>query len=113
MLTGSHDSIANFAFAELKVDKFSGEPVDSDFVHTNRFVVLDKDYVVRGYYNGLDSASISKLARDIGLLMLEKDKNKKSEVFAAIIELKWLWLVIVVMVVVFVLFMSNRRKLNG
>lgn len=113
MLTGNNDSIANFAFAELKVDKFSDEPVDSDFVHTNRFVVLDKDYVVRGYYNGLDSAAMTKLARDIGLLMLEKDKTKKSAVFTAIINLKWLWLIIIVLVIVFVLFMSNRRKLNG
>ena len=113
MLTGNHDSIANFAFAELKVDKFSGEPVDSDFVHTNRFVVIDKNYVVRGYYNGLDSASMTKLARDIGLLMLEKDKTKKSEVFESIIDLKWLWLVIVMLVIGFVLFMSSHRKING
>jgi protein SCO1/2 len=112
-LTGSRDSIANFAFAELKVDKFSGEPVDSDFVHTNRFVVIDKDYVVRGFYNGLDSASMTKLARDIGLLMLEKDVNKKSGLFASIINLKWLWLIIVILVIVFVLFMNSRRKING
>ena len=82
-------------------------------LHTNRFVVLDKDYVVRGYYNGLDSAAMTKLARDIGLLMLEKDKTKKSELLASIINLKWLWLVVVVLVVCFVLFMSNRRKING
>ncbi len=113
MLTGNRDSIANFAFAELKVDKFSGEPVDSDFVHTNRFVVIDKDYVVRGYYNGLDSASMTKLARDIGLLMLEKDVNKKSGLFASIINLKWLWLIIVILVIAFVAFMSNRRKIDG
>ncbi|MBC7650114.1 MAG: SCO family protein, partial [Deinococcales bacterium] len=111
--TGNSDSIANFAFAELKVDKFSGEPVDSDFVHTNRFVVIDKNYVVRGYYNGLDSASMTKLARDIGILMLEKDVNKKSTLFASIISLKWLWLVIVILVIVFVVFMSSRRKING
>ena len=113
MLTGNHDSIAKFAFAELKVDKFSGEPVDSDFVHTNRFVVLDKNFVVRGYYNGLDSAALTKLARDIGLLMLEKDKTQKSELFASIINLKWLWLVIIILVGCFVLFMSSRRKING
>jgi protein SCO1/2 len=56
---------------------------------------------------------MTKLARDIGLLMLEKDKTKKSEVFTAILDLKWLWLIIIVLVVAFVLFMSSRRKLNG
>ena len=73
-LTGPKKSIYDFAFEELKVDKFSDEPVDSNFVHTNRFVVLDKNYMVRGFYDGLDSASLKQLARDIGILMMEKDK---------------------------------------
>lgn len=76
LATGNRDSIYNFAFEQLKVDKFSTEPVDPNFVHTNRFVLLDKNYHVRGYYNGLDSVSISKLARDIGLLMLSKNPNE-------------------------------------
>jgi protein SCO1/2 len=113
MLTGSKDSIAKFAFEQLKVDKFSGEPIDPDFVHTNRFVVLDKDYIVRGYYNGLDSTSISQLARDIGLLMLEKDKTKKSQLFIDIIDLRWLWLLVAVAVIAFITYMSKRRKVNG
>ena len=113
MLTGSRDSIYKFAFEELKVDKFSTEPISPDFVHTSRFVLIDRDYMVRGYYNGLDSSSLSKLARDIGLLMLEKDKKQKSEVFSQIIDLSWLWLVIVLLVTFFVLYMRGRRKLNG
>ncbi len=113
MLTGDPKKIAKFAFEELKVDEFSGEPIDSNFVHTNRFVVLDKDYVVRGYYNGLDSGAVSKLARDIGILMLEKNKKKKSAVFTQIIDLSWLWLIIVLAVTFFVFYMSKRRKING
>jgi protein SCO1/2 len=113
MLTGSKDSIYRFAYEELKVDKFSEEPMSPDFVHTTRFVLLDKDRYVRGYYNGLDSTSLSKLARDIGFLMLEKDKKKKSTVFMQIIDLSWLWLIIVLAVIFFVLYMRNRRKING
>jgi protein SCO1/2 len=113
MLTGSKDSIYRFAFEELKVDKFSEEPMSPDFVHTTRFVLLDKDRYVRGYYNGLDSSSLSKLARDIGLLMLEKDAKKKSTVFMQIIDLSWLWLIIIMLVIFFVLYMRKRRKING
>lgn len=113
MLTGNRDSIYRFAFEELKVDKFSTEPVSPDFVHTSRFVLIDKEYRVRGYYNGLDSASIGKLARDIGLLMLEKDKKQKSAVFSQIIDLSWLWFIIIVLVIFFVTYMRSRRKLNG
>jgi protein SCO1 len=74
MLTGSKDSIYNFVFQELKVDKYDPSvPIDPTFAHTQRFVLLDRDYNVRGYYKGLDTLSLSQLSRDIGVLMLEKD----------------------------------------
>ncbi len=113
MLTGTKDSIYKFAFEELKVDKFSNEPISPDFVHTSRFVLLDRNMVVRGYYDGLDtdSTSLPKLARDIGLLMLEKDKTQKSELFLEIIDLKWLWAIVVIIVFAFVLvFYFNKDK---
>lgn len=115
MLTGKKDSIYRFAFEELKVDKFSQEPISPDFVHTSRYVLLDRDMVVRGYYDGLnrDSGSLSQLARDIGLLMLEKDKKQPSAVLAEIVSLKWLWLVVLILVIAFVVYISNRRKING
>jgi protein SCO1/2 len=113
MLTGNRDSIYQFAFEELKVDKFSIEPISPDFVHTSRFILIDKDRYVRGYYNGLDSSSITKLARDIGLLMLEKDKKAPSTVFRQIIDLSWLWLLIVCTVIFFMVYMNGRRKING
>ncbi len=112
MLTGSRDSIYRFAFEELKVDKFSEEPVSPDFVHTSRYVLLDKDRVVRGYYNGLDSVSIGKLARDIGLLMLEKDTRQPSTVFREIIDLGWLWLLVALMITFFILYLRKKRKTN-
>ncbi|MDB5209907.1 MAG: cytochrome oxidase biosis protein Sco1/SenC/PrrC, putative copper metallochaperone [Sediminibacterium sp.] len=113
MLTGNRDSIYKFVFEELRVDKFSEEPISPDFVHTSRFVLIDKEHVVRGWYNGLDSVSLSKLSRDIGLLMLEKDKKQKSAVFSEILDLSWLWLIIVVLVIFFMVYMKGRRKING
>ncbi len=75
-LTGSKDSIYNFIFQELKVDKYDASgPLDPNFAHTQRFVLIDKDFNVRGFYNGLDSASLGQLAKDVGLLMLEKATN--------------------------------------
>ena len=53
------------------------------------------------------------MAKDVGLLMLEKDKTQKSEVFQAIKELKWLWVIIVAIVAVFVVIMIQNKKLNG
>jgi protein SCO1/2 len=112
LLTGNRDSIYNFAFEEMKVDKFSNEPISPDFVHTSRFVLIDKDMKVRGYYNGLDSASLLKLAKDVGYIMLEKDKNRKSKIFQDIIDLSWLWLIIAVLVGGFVYYFTSTRQKN-
>jgi protein SCO1/2 len=112
LLTGNRDSIYKFAFEEMKVDKFSEEPVSPDFVHTSRFVLIDRKMQVRGYYNGLDSISLMKLAKDVGYIMLEKDKKKKNKVFQDIVDLSWLWLVIVVLVTGFVYYFTSTRQKN-
>ena len=108
LLTGNRDSIYKFAFEELKIDKFSNEPITPDFVHTSRFILIDKKMQIRGYYYGLDSTSILKMAKDVGYLMLEKDKKKKSKIFQDIIDLSWLWLVIAVMVTGFVYYFNSK-----
>jgi protein SCO1/2 len=78
LLTGSKKNIYDFALNELKMGIADGEGVDSNFIHTQKMVVLDKDHVVRGYYDGLDSVALSKLAKDIVFIMLEKDKKTPS-----------------------------------
>lgn len=75
MLTGPRKEIYDFALNEFKMGLVDGEGVDSNFIHTQKMVLMDKDHIVRGYYNGLDSADLSKLANDIVFIMLEKDKN--------------------------------------
>lgn len=82
MLTGPKKRIYDFALNEMKLGLVDGEGVDTMFIHTSKFVLMDKDYVVRGYYDGLDTAALSAMARDIGLLMLEKDPRKKRNIFA-------------------------------
>ena len=81
MLTGSKKSIYDFALNELKLGLQDGEGVDSSFIHSQKFVLIDRDKIVRGYYNGLDTLSLRKLSIDIGLLMLEKDRKKKRNLF--------------------------------
>jgi len=116
LLTGNRDTIYDFIFKELKIDKLEKEPVSPDFPHTARFVLLDKNYIVRGRlqqpYSGLqkDSASMNLLSRDIGLLVLEKDKKQRNKVLSAIINLGWLWLVIAVLITGFVWYIKQNRK---
>jgi protein SCO1/2 len=75
LLTGDRDSIYNFALHEMKAS-VADSNVDTAFIHTQNFFLLDKERVVRGWFDGLDSVAQSKLVRDIPLLMLEKDKKR-------------------------------------
>jgi protein SCO1 len=80
LLTGPKKTIYDFSINELKLG-LQDTLVSEDFVHTSRFVLLDKKRVVRGYYNGLDTTSLAQLAEDIVILLLEKDKTKKRKIF--------------------------------
>ena len=81
MLTGPKKKIYDFALNEVKLGLVDGEGVDTSFIHSQKMVLIDKDHIVRGYYNGLDTLELSVLARDVALLMLEKDKSKKRNLF--------------------------------
>lgn len=109
MLTGRKKTIYDFALNELKMGLQDGEGVDSNFIHTQKMVLLDRDHVVRGYYDGLDSNSLSKLAQDIVFIMLEKDKHSVS----ALSELKPLLPMIVIVLLgtaAAVVYFSRRPK---
>lgn len=75
LLTGNKDSIYQFAFNEMKAS-VADVNVDTAFIHTENFFLLDKEGVVRGWYNGLDSMELKKLVQYIPLLILEKDRDR-------------------------------------
>ncbi len=77
LVTGNKKEIYDFALHELKAS-VADVNVDTAFIHTENFFLLDSSRIVRGWYNGFDTLSQAKLARDIPLLMLEKDKKAPS-----------------------------------
>lgn len=109
LLTGDKKTIYDFALDEVKLGLTDGGTVDSNFIHTERFVLLDKKGVVRGYYNGLDSVALSNLAEDITLLMLERDRNQPSEVLAQLKSIWPIYLAVVAGVIIFV-WITRRPK---
>ncbi len=74
-VTGDKKEIYDFALQEVKASVADTE-IDTGFIHTQLFFLLDREKIVRGWYNGFDSAAQQKLVRDIPLLMLEKDRKK-------------------------------------
>ncbi|HEY8657438.1 MAG TPA: SCO family protein [Hanamia sp.] len=75
LLTGNRDSIYSMALKEIKAS-VADVNIDTAFLHTENFFLLDKERIVRGWYNGFDSVAQKKLVRDIPLLMLEKDRKR-------------------------------------
>jgi protein SCO1/2 len=74
-VTGNKKDIYDFGLHELKAS-VADTDIDTTFIHTEKFFLLDRDRVVRGWYDGFDTLEQAKLVRDIPLLMLEKDKKK-------------------------------------
>lgn len=78
LLTGDKKTIYNLALNEMAIGLQDGQGIDTNFVHSDKFVLIDSSRHVRGYYDGLDSASLGKLSQDLVLLTMEKDPSRKS-----------------------------------
>jgi protein SCO1 len=74
-VTGDKKEIYNFALNELKASVADTE-IDTAFIHTEKFFLLDRDRVVRGWYEGFDAEKQAQLVKDIPLLMLEKPRKR-------------------------------------
>ena len=79
-VTGDKKDIYDFALKELKAS-IADVNVDTAFIHTENFFLLDRNRVVRGWYNAFDTIKQAKLVSDIPLLMLEKKKKRSFKEF--------------------------------
>lgn len=76
LLTGDKKEIYDLARYEFFVNAVQGDGGPDDFIHTEKFVVIDKDRYIRGYYNGLDTNEVRRMVNDIAVLHIAKDKKK-------------------------------------
>ena len=107
-VTGNKKEIYDFALHELKASVADSD-VDTAFIHTPYFFLLDSSRIVRGFYNGLDTARQEKLVRDIPLLMLERDKKAPS-VFRDFIPILPVIFVGIGIIFIGVFFFSRQKK---
>jgi protein SCO1/2 len=74
-LTGNKDSLyrlARTSFFVLKPAEAENQgDVGSDFIHTNNFVLVDRQMRIRGYYDGTSVKEVDKLIHDIDHLLEE------------------------------------------
>ncbi|RMA64768.1 SCO family protein [Ulvibacter antarcticus] len=72
LVTGEKTEIYSLGRDQYFVENDMGVPKDlNDFLHTENFLLIDKNKHIRGIYNGLNRASIAQLITDIKALKLE------------------------------------------
>lgn len=77
-LHSPQDSIFNFGRYALKLP-VGEEEIEGNFLHSERFVLIDWNRNIRGYYDGTDSLSVNKMMNHIVLLMSEKDRIERKK----------------------------------
>ncbi len=72
LVTGERSEIYNLGRDAYFVEEDLGlEKEKEDFLHTENFVLIDKNGFIRGIYNGLNKASIKQLMTDVETLLAE------------------------------------------
>lgn len=72
LLTGDRDQIYNLGRQSYFVEENLGEEKSNDdFLHTENFILVDKNKHIRGIYNGLNKTSVQQLIADIKTLEKE------------------------------------------
>jgi protein SCO1/2 len=72
LVTGDRSQIYNLGRNHYFVEENLGEAKsEDDFLHTENFVLIDKNRQIRGIYNGLNKTSVQQLIADIKTLQKE------------------------------------------
>lgn len=70
LVTGDRKIIYDLGRKSYFVEENLGEiPIESDFLHTENFVLIDQNRHIRGIYNGLRKNDINQLIKDINTLI--------------------------------------------
>ena len=69
--TKLYEAARKYFFLLKKSEVENQGDVGSDFIHTNNFVLIDREQRIRGYYDGTNPKEVDKLIRDAKLILQE------------------------------------------
>lgn len=72
LLTGNKKEIYNLARRSYLVVQQDGNGYENDMIHTENFVLIDKQRRIRGYYDGTQRNAMDQIREDIDILLQEK-----------------------------------------
>jgi protein SCO1/2 len=68
LVTGDKKEIYNLARRSYLAVKENGDGGPFDMIHTENFMLIDKERQIRGFYDGTDSEEIERLLKEIKIL---------------------------------------------
>ena len=68
LFTGSKKDIYELARKSFLVAKNDGDGGKYDMIHTENFVLIDKENRIRGFYDGTNEVKMNKLLKDVKIL---------------------------------------------
>ncbi len=71
-ITGEKKKIYELARKGFKLPVEEGDGGPNDFIHSDRFVLVDSKGRIRGYYSGTDPEDVDKLIKDVKLVLKGK-----------------------------------------
>ena len=75
-VTGEKKQLYDMARTGYLLNNEIGNGDEADFIHTQNFALVDKERHLRGFYDGTDTADVSRLILEINLLLQEYDSKK-------------------------------------
>lgn len=70
MLTGDKKELYRLARKGYMITADEGDGGEHDFIHSERFVLIDKEKRIRGYYDGTDDEEMERLSLDVKKLLV-------------------------------------------
>ena len=74
-VTGEKKEIYDLARKGYFIAAKEGDTGPVDFIHSQRFILVDKEKRIRGYYDGTDKKDVDRLIAEIGVLLINKKKR--------------------------------------
>ena len=65
----------------VTADEGDGGP--EDFIHSEKFMLIDREGHIRGYYNGTDTLEVNNLMRDLHILIMYERKRLQKVTFGS------------------------------
>lgn len=81
LLTGDQEEIYNLAYRDYKVNAVVDTSTGKvEFVHDNKFILVDKEGIIRGYYDGTNMDDVDRMITEtrqlVKMYRLEKYENE-------------------------------------